>query len=177
MVTQAHRNLEHEHRWSLSGLLALVILCGCSGNPASAPRGQDDDETAAEQLVVRLGGTAIRNDDEPGKPVREVLLNHHKVTDEHLKELKVLKRLTRLFLGDTQVTDAGLKELKELKQLKELHLQNTNVTDAGLTELRELKQLQLLNLSGTKVTAAGVQGLLEALPDCRISADVPVRKK
>ena len=78
------------------------------------------------------------------------LRNSSQITDAGLTELRGLKNLTRLDLGDdllggTQITDAGLKELRELKNLTTLNLSNTRVTDAGLTELsKSLPSVQIL---------------------------------
>jgi hypothetical protein len=176
----------------LGAVLAVVILCGCSGQPSTAPN------EPAVRLVESLGGTVTRDDKQPGKPVIGVNLSGHgphrdvsdadlkelkefkhlttlnlyecgNVTDDGVKELKELKQLTSLSLGHTKVTDAGLTELKELKQLTTLDLSHTQVTDAGLKELTELKQLTTLHLRNTKVTDGGVKELKEALPQCQIN--------
>jgi Leucine-rich repeat (LRR) protein len=105
-----------------------------------------------------------------------------------LKELKDLKKLETLELGNAQVTDAALAALREIGLLHALSkaaarggarpsgpqdvlfldLAKTPVTDAGLKELTELKNLQKLFLSDTQVTDAGVAELKKALPDCKV---------
>jgi len=115
-------------------VIALLIL---SSGAARA------DEAHAVKAVEKLGGNVTRDDKLPGKPVIGVNLNHSKLTDASLKELKELKQLTTLDLSGTPVTDAGLKELKELKQLTYLVPYETPVTDKGLKELKDLKQLAL----------------------------------
>src|SRR5215831_14460926 len=94
------------HRGMLGGgaLLGLLVLSAASRA----------DEAAAVKAVQKLGGNVI------GKPVTFVNLLGTKVTDVGLKELKELKSLEMLQLGDTKITDVGLKELKELKSLKKL---------------------------------------------------------
>src|SRR5947208_10389805 len=105
-------------------LVGAVMLLACLSGAARA------DEASAVEAVEKLGGKVTRDDKLPGKPVIGVNLNHSKVTDASLKELKDLKQLTTLILTGTQVTDAGLKELADLKQLTSLNLGYTKVTDA-----------------------------------------------
>jgi len=78
-----------------------------------------------------------------------------------LKELKEIKGLGELFLGNTRITDAGLKELKELPNLSSLDLNNTKTTNAGLQELKGLPNLSILSLCNTNVTDAGLKELKE----------------
>jgi len=94
------------------------------------------DEAAAVKAIEKLGGKVTRDDKQPGKPAVSVDLDLTKVTDADLKELKELKSLQGLRLGDTKVTDAGLKELKEVKSLQWLELGGLQVTDAGVKELK-----------------------------------------
>jgi WD40 repeat protein/serine/threonine protein kinase/Leucine-rich repeat (LRR) protein len=82
-----------------------------------------------------------------------------KVTDQGLKALAPLKKLTILELGETKVTDAGLKELASLTNLTRLSLKNTKVMGAGLKELAPLKSFQALNLQGAQVTDASLKEL------------------
>jgi len=89
-------------RWSISALLAVMILSG-------AARG---DEADAVKMVEQLGGTIKRDDKQPGKPVVAVDLSRTRVTDVELKELKELKALTKLDLHRANVTDAGVKDLQ-----------------------------------------------------------------
>ena len=72
-----------------------------------------------------------------------------------MKELRNLKTLQRLELGNTSVTDKGLPELKNLVNLQWLDLSLTTLTDAGLIELIDLNNLQVLGLASTRITEQG----------------------
>ena len=123
------------------------------------------------------------------------------LTDENLRDykghLEGLPRLTTLDLRNTLITDAGLEHIAGLKQLDCLHLSSTSirgdglqhfenltnlwmlsldhtqVTDASLNHLRGLHRVQFLDLSDTKVTDEVVKKLQQALPNCKITADMP----
>jgi Leucine Rich repeat len=85
-------------------------------------------------------------------------------TDAVMKELTPLTNLTRLVLRGRGalvdgVSDEGLKELVALKRLTHLDLRDNPVTDVGVKELSALTSLAHLSLHGTKVTGAGVKEL------------------
>ena len=90
-------------------------------------------------------------------------------TDEGLKHLSGLTKLTHLELYNAQVSDDGLKHLSGLTNLKGLGLTNTQVSDEGLKYLSGLTNLIELYLNNTQVTDVGVKELQKALPDCMIS--------
>jgi len=80
-----------------------------------------------------------------------------------------LEEVEELSLEGTKITDEGLKELAKLKKLTELSLYGRKqITDAGLKELAKLSHLDVLWLSETQVTKAGVAQLHKELPKCRI---------
>ena len=81
--------------------------------------------------------------------------------------------VTSLSLSHAKVTDEGLKELKELKKLSHLDLGDTAVTDEGLKELKDFPNRKWLGLHKTKVTSKGVKELKKALPYCYISEEDP----
>jgi hypothetical protein len=83
--------------------MLLACLCGAA----------QADEASAVKAVENLGGTVTRDDKLPGKPVIEVNLGGTQVTDAGLKELKDLKQLTSLYLGDNKVTDDGVADLQK----------------------------------------------------------------
>ena len=87
--------------------LAASGLCLCSSARA------DDAEDKAVAFVEKLGGTVVRDEKAPGKPVVTVNLGGKRVTDTGLKELAALKALTTVNLIGTKVTDAGVKELQK----------------------------------------------------------------
>ena len=147
-----------------SPLLAVafaVFMSGCSSQPPV----QEENE-AAVNAVKAAGGSIVRDENQPGKPV--VSVTFEKATDAALKELAPLRRLTTVTLAGTQVSNAGLKELTGLPRLRSLDLSNTPVTDAGLKELTEVKNLHHLVLTDTQTTDAGVSDLQKALPYCTV---------
>ena len=88
-------------------LVGAVMLLACLSGAARA------DEASAVKAVENLGGKVTRDDKLPGKPVIGVNLAGTGVTDAGLKELKHLKQLTRLDLGQTKVTDDGVADLQK----------------------------------------------------------------
>src|SRR5262245_29435889 len=93
-------------------LLGLVVL---------AVAGRADEATGVK-AVEKMGGMVTRGTWLPGRPVVRVDLNHAKITDTGLKELKELTSLRGLDLNRTKITDTNLKHLKELKSLVYLNL-------------------------------------------------------
>lgn len=109
----------------------------------------------------------------------QLSLINTQVTGDGLRELKALKYLSVLHLGERQLTDKGIRALREINMLHVLsnaksnddqppakaadvtsfNLRGTNVTDAGLKELKNLNNLTSLILNGTKVTDAGLKEL------------------
>lgn len=104
------------------------------------------------------------------------------VTNEGLRHMRKLSRLTLLDLSFAKATDAdmeyvgemtgleyltlnsyvgdaGVAKLRGLTKLKELDLNNSKITDASFSSLTALQQLRRLNLAKTRVTAAGVARL------------------
>src|SRR5262249_45395138 len=79
--------------------------------------------------------------------------------------------LKRLYLNHSRVTDAGLEQLKELPDLWELSLSHTSITDAGLLHLHSMKSLRGMSLQSTRITQEGLKKLRAALPTCNIGAD------
>jgi hypothetical protein len=91
------------------------------------------------------------------------------VSDEGLRHVGRLTRLTELRLENTAVTDAGLPYLSGLKHLEYLNLYGTNVTDAGLEHLKPLADLRKLYLWKTKATSAGVEAIKAAIPGIEVN--------
>ena len=104
--------------------------------------------------------------------LRGLTLENTRVTDTGLKYLEKLTKLTYLGLQGTRLSNGGLVHLKGLEDLQFLDLRETRVSDEGLQHLYGLEELRTLDVRNTKVTTAGVAALHEALPKCRISADV-----
>src|SRR4051812_8305489 len=97
-------------RWCM-GTLATVLLL------SSAARA---DEAEVAKRIEKLGGTVLRDEQQPGNPVVGVDLTGASATDADLKDFNEFKQLTALTLTATKVTDSGLKELKKIKQLTDL---------------------------------------------------------
>ena len=119
-------------------------------------------DPAAEQAKSKIraaGGSVLelaQNDDRLEVAFH---LSDQKITDDTLKTLAGLTKISSLNLRGTEVTSAGLAQLKELKGLTHLHLEKTKVNDAGLKFLQELPNLEYLNLYGTEITDAGLPQL------------------
>jgi len=116
------------------------------GGPTGVPgRPTDEKEAKVAEAIEKLGG---------------------RITT--LTTVKSERVVFKVDFRGSKVTDADLKQLKDLKNLQSLYLGNTKVTDAGLKELKDFKNLSFLGLLGTRVTDGGVKELQEALPDCQI---------
>jgi internalin A len=107
--------------------------------------------------------------------VKQLRLFEPFVTDAGLAELRGLKNLYDLDIGDTdftctgrvkrpaaaRVTDAGLRHLLGLSTLSYLNLSGTQITDAGLEHLERLNKLEWLCLDDTLITDAGLAQIEE----------------
>src|SRR5262245_26523915 len=126
----------------------LLLLGGLVLLPALAHAGDTEDK--AIQAIEKVGGSVVRDEDAPGKPVVEVDYGGEaKVTDGDLKPLAAFKQVRVVLLDGTSVTDAGLQHLGNLTRLEELDLADTKVTGPGLKHLILLKALKVLYLDGT----------------------------
>ena len=74
------------------------------------------------------------------------------INDEHVRELRPLQRLVRLWLEGTQVTDVALEHLAALPKLEFLILDRTRVTGEGLSHFHGHKALKTLWVSETAVS-------------------------
>nr|WP_295932453.1 c-type cytochrome domain-containing protein [uncultured Dyadobacter sp.] len=89
-------------------------------------------------------------------------VNHSSFNDAQMTLLKpVAEQLITLKLGNTGITDRALKEMGVMKNLTRIYLENTAVTDAGIAALKNnTPHLEYVNLTGTKVTDAGLMELM-----------------
>jgi len=90
------------------------------------------------------------------------------VTDEALKTVARMSRLTRLDLRRTRITDAGVAHLGALKNLVYLNLFGAEITDEALVTLASIKSLKNVCLFETRSTDGGVDKLKAALPGAEI---------
>jgi hypothetical protein len=92
------------------------------------------------------------------------------VDDEVLELCGQILDLTALVLNDTSATDQGLRFLLSLKKLSILHLARTAITDHGLAYLVKLP-LSVIDLSGTSISDKGLEvlGSCSTLTEIRVS--------
>jgi len=91
----------------------------------------------------------------------EVIVRGWEWTDDRLKSLEKLSRVTELELTGSSISDAGLAHLSHLKGLTMMRVFGVRIGDEGLRHIASLKELRMLDLSGTKVTDAGLVYLNE----------------
>jgi hypothetical protein len=121
-------------------------------NNGSSPSSQSTSRTQ-EQIVAkvkRLGGSAIVNEDLPGKQIVAIDLHGTRVRDADLELLEGLTNLYTLNLYDTRITDEGLKNLKTLGKLHallELHFRY-ECRSATPSTLDQLERTQLASHAG-----------------------------
>ncbi len=82
--------------------------------------------------------------------------NKIKPTESDLIQLLALPSLERLALSESKLTDEGLKYVGRLTRLTFLDLSHTSITDAGLVYLKGLDRLEYLNLGPSGVKGSGV---------------------
>src|SRR5262249_42042827 len=134
-------------------------------NAAAAPTTDTTPEAKAVAYIEKLGGTVIRDEKQPGRPVIGVRLNGPHVTDTALSRLEDLTTLESIDLGAASITDEGLARLKYNCRLRWLDLSDTPINGAGLIHLRGLTNLEYLNLSWSNLTD---EGLLALKPHARL---------
>jgi hypothetical protein len=139
-------------------LLLLTTLTQFTG-PGLPIRAADPTEQAIAH-VRKLGGSVVRDEKRPGKPVVRVSLAFQKkVTDEDLKALVPFTELTELDLQSTAVTSAGLKHLAPLKNLAKLNLNATEMSGTGLKDLAAFPKLTTLSLYSASHTEKSLKEL------------------
>lgn len=117
---------------------------------STGKRFDNSNVEAADALLKRLSKL-------PG--LKELLLHRTQATDEGLKHIGKMTDLEKLWIWSTvSVTDAGVAHLAGLKN-----------TARGLEQLKELPNLKQLWLNGTGIRSNDVQGLLDTVPNLKIS--------
>ena len=81
------------------------------------------------------------------------------VTDEGLKHLAGMSKLSFLEISDSPITGKGISVLGGMKDMNALYLINTQIGDDGLEIIGRLHKLKVLNLSSSKITDAGMRHL------------------
>lgn len=170
----------HRLRFSLRGLIILVLFLGCGLAGMAHSLHQARVQREAVAAIERSGGDVIYDwmwrdgDVVNGRPwwpqwlenrLGIDFLSHvvfaafpfdHKISDAELEMLGRLPRLEELESFGSSATDTGLAHIGRLARLKKLDLSGSKVTDEGLVHLRGLTGLQQLDLSGTGITDAGL---------------------
>ena len=110
------------------------------------------EKAVRERIRKRVGDLTETNLEN----VTSLNLTSTQITDDGLKDLAKLQKLTNLSLP-TQITDVGLKEVAKLQKLERLELISSQITDAGLEDVAKLQKLRNLILARTQITDAGLK--------------------
>jgi|GEM_PF-1072419 hypothetical protein len=154
--------------------IAYLEDLGATINPVSA--------TLPEYLSVEWISTYYKITD---KEIEQILhiaanvveadLSRTKVTNEGLKHVGKLGRLTHLNLNRTEIGDKGIEALADLQSLEWLNLYGTKVTDASMPIIAKYRDLKAVYLWNTAVTSNGLSTLRKALPEAKIVRDTDDR--
>ena len=98
----------------------------------------------------------------------ELVLYAYTIRPEHysvrvLEMLQRLPNLEELQLAGCPVTDDDLRHVAKLERLTGIGLNNTAVTDAGLAHLVTLRRLLILEVENTQISPQGLAGLKKSL--------------
>jgi len=96
------------------------------------------------------------------------------VSDQGLKALAGMGKLSELNLHGAAITDEGVKNLltmttQSMTHLRKLNLSATPITDDCVPDLIKMKELSVLDIKGTDISPAKVAELRMQLPDCEIN--------
>jgi hypothetical protein len=91
--------------------------------------------------------------------VSNVNLANVEITDSQLAYLGNLRQIVNLTLNGTSVTDAGIKHIAGLSAMQALYLNNTKITNAALDIVGKMENLTNLDLSYTKIDDQGMKKL------------------
>jgi Leucine-rich repeat (LRR) protein len=172
-VQQNHKSKLRWFQFSMRTMIVLMLLVCCGlgwlGSLIHRAREQEDVVNMIRQIngSVQFAEPSFleRNSvlrtvvgERELAPVRGVMLGLG-TTDDHLLQLKKLRKLQWLKLNETFVHD--LSPLKSFRRLRALDLYKTQLSD--LSPLAELSRLEVLELESTPVSdlspLAGLKGL------------------
>ena len=124
------------------------------------PNAQTEDSPSVKALsaLEKLGGWYDRDGQGPGGPVVRLDLLTKEINDTHLRYLKDLPTVRKLWLSPN-ISDQGLLELKCLKDLQMLYLSYSRITDNGFQALQQLSSIRELYVDNTQVTDVGLRAL------------------
>jgi hypothetical protein len=110
---------------------------------------------------ANVAGTALRRLDAFPK-LRVLLVKDTQATDDGLRAVGKLKRLTYLYMWDaSKVTDAGIAHLAGLSNLKKIHVSSSQIGDESLKVLGTLPRLEEMSLQGNRFSDRGLAYLEE----------------
>jgi hypothetical protein len=86
------------------------------------------------------------------------------INDDQLAYLKNMNHLSNILINGTPITDAGLAHLANLPALQTLHACYTKITDNGMESVAKIPTLTILNISGTDISDKGIKKISQ-LPE------------
>jgi hypothetical protein len=86
-------------------------------------------------------------------------LRQRPLSDDALKALEGLGRVSEVNLSETGISDRGLVHLRNMRRLHTLRLAKTKITDNGLQLLANFPELEWLDLGDTAVTGSGLKNI------------------
>lgn len=93
-------------------------------------------------------------------------LNARNISDDELRHLSGLRRLTELKMEAVPINGSGLKHLASLPNLRHLGLSRIHLKDEHAHWLADMKGLRILGLNESTLSPAVAADLREKLPDC-----------
>lgn len=78
-------------------------------------------------------------------------------------------RVVNLSLG-ANISNEDLKSLAHLERLTQLSVNSAKIDDVGVEHLKGLKKLTTISITRSGISAEGIAALRAALPDCRVSS-------
>ena len=171
--------------------MLLICTAGCAAERHPIPPNAEHSEAAVVALLqavasewswhdngrvrsVSLVGDAISDD--------HVLALHDlteleelqllgAITDDMLKEVAALPKLSALDVQFTAITDEGLRYLSRAPTLTLVVVTGTSITDEGLSHLADLRTLKSVFAEKTSISETGLMRFHDRRPDCRIQHD------
>ncbi len=123
--------------------------------PVPAQTAADPAQQQAIARIYELGGSVVRDEKQPDRPVIYATLTGTKFTDADLAALTALPELTNLTLMGTNIKGEGLDHLGKLTKLTVLSLLRTEATDTLIEHVAKLTSVNSLSLNGCTLTFAG----------------------